>query len=225
MESDTLAAAVDNVAVDDVENAANFSTLKKTPLVIEEKGDKNLSNDVISVVADEQIQQNEPTKEGEINLDKVTNVTEIPTEAPQNSGDGGNLSVAMPQHSESHASPGHSNVSIKKRRHVHVLVYNKREILPRKSKTKAYEYIKNIARGLSVAANAGYRRRVQRKRLTRNLIRNKTSLPRNRDGWVESLNRKRSTVSRSRIGICHSGTSISSGLTQITGSSNASSSR
>lgn len=217
MESDTVAAAVENVTVDDVENAANSSTLKKTPLVIEEKGDKKLSNDVISVVADEQNQQNEPTKEGEINLDKVTNVTEIPTEAPQNSGDGGNLSVAMPQHSESHTSPGHSNVSIKKRRNVHVLVYNKREILPRKSKTKAYEYIKNIARGLSAAAHAGYRRRVQRKRLTSNLIRNKTSLPRNRDGY------RRSTVSRPRIGIRHSGTSISSGLTHITGSSNASS--
>lgn len=223
MEADIVAAveneAVEDVVVEDVENTVDASTLNNTqsPSAIEEKHDRNLVKDDVRLFVGEQNQQNEPTKGDEVDIEKVTKVMEISTEAPQNNGDGGKLSVAMPQPSQDYTLPGHSNVCIKKRRNVHILIFDKREILPRKSKTKAYEYLKNIARGFSAAANAGNRRRVQRKRLIRNLRVNKSSLSRKRIGG------KRPGVRRTRIGVRHSGTSISSGMTDITGSSNVSS--
>lgn len=208
-------AVVEDAAVEDVENIANASALNNTQpqLNVEENSDSKQVDDEIRPFADEQNQQNEPSKED----DKVTKVMEIFTDAPQNSGDGGNLNVEMSKHTENHTNPGHSNINIKKRRNVHILIFDKREILPRKSKTKAYEYLKNIARGFSAAANAGDRRRMQRKRLMRNLRANKASPSRKRN------DERKPPAKRIRIGVRNSGTSISSGMTDITGSSNVSS--
>lgn len=224
MEADIVAAveneAVEGVVVEDVKNTVDASTLKNTqsPSAIEEKHDRKLVEDDIRLFVGEQNQQKEPTKDDEVDIEIVTNkVMEVSTEAPQNNGDGGKLSVDMPQPSQDHTIPGHSNVCIKKRRNVHILIFDKREILPRKSKTKAYEYLKNIARGLSATANPGNRRRVHRKRVIRNLRGNKSSPIRKRIGG------KRPVVRRTKIGVRHSLMSISSGMSGITGSSYVSS--
>lgn len=212
METD-IVAAIDDVAVDDVENTADTSALNaQAPSIIEEKFVKKVVGSRISAG-----DQNQQTEDDEIDLDKVAKVVEISTQAPQNNGDGGNLSVEMRQHSEDHVNPGHSNVSMKRRRDVHISIFVKREILPRKSKTKAYEYLKNITRGIPVASNAGDRRRVQRKRLIRNVRGNKSSLSRKRNG------ERRPPVRRLKVGIRRSGTTISSVSTDVTGSSGASS--
>lgn len=215
---------VENVAVENVEHTVDSSALKDTlePSDIVENIVTNISDckqvdDNIRPFSDVPNLENKPYKDDEIDIDKVAKVMEISTEAPRNSGDGGSLSAEMPKHSEDYTNPGHSNVCIKKRRNVHILIFDKREILPRKSKTKAYEYLKNIARGFSAAANAGDRRRVQRKRLIRNLRGNKSSPSRKRTGG------RRSAARKPRIGVRHSGTSLSSGMTDITGSSNVSS--
>lgn len=222
MEADIVAVedvAVEAVAVENVENTADDFALKNTQAPSDggENHECKQVDDDIKLNPDEQNEQNKPSQGDEIVFNKVPKVVEMLTETPQNSGDGGSLSTEMPKHSEDHTNPGHSNVCIKKRRNVHILIFDKREILPRKSKTKAYEYLKNIARGFSAAANAGDRRRVQRKRLIRNLRGNKSSPSRKRKGG------RRPAARRPRIGVHHSGTSMSSGMTDITGSSKVSS--
>lgn len=205
---------LEDMALDTDENRDDASASENllAPLDTEENNDsKQVDVDIVSLA--EQIQQNEPSEENATDLiflsspieTSITKVMEISKEAPQISSDGGITSGEMPKYSEDNSKPGHSNLRIKKKRNVRIFIFEKREILPRKSKTKAYEYLKNIARGFYSGAIAGDRRRVRRKMSVANVRGFKFSSQKHNGG-------RSPTARRSRVAVRHSSTGTSSGM-------------